>query len=107
MGSRCLACYIVSMTNLSWNEVRDRAIAFARRWADEASEAAGKQTVWNEFFAVFGRDRRAVAAFEVGVKSLHGKHNSIDMLWKGVLLVEHKSAGKSLEAAESQAFDYI
>ncbi|MEI7733370.1 MAG: DNA methyltransferase [Verrucomicrobiota bacterium] len=95
------------MQNISWNEVRDRAIAFSRRWATEASEAAGKQTFWNEFFAVFGRDRRTVASFEVAVRNLHGDYNYIDLLWRGMLLVEHKSAGKSLAAAESQAFAYI
>jgi hypothetical protein len=95
------------MPNISWNEVRDRAITFSRRWADEASEAAGKQTFWNEFFAVFGRDRRTVASFEVAVRNLRGDYNYIDLLWRGMLLVEHKSAGKSLAAAESQAFAYI
>ena len=95
------------MPNISWNEVRDRAIAFSRRWADEASEAAGKQTFWNEFFAVFGRERRTVASFEVAVRNLRGDYNYIDLLWRGMLLVEHKSAGKSLAAAESQAFAYI
>lgn len=95
------------MPNISWNEVRDRAIAFSRRWADEASESAGKQTFWNEFFAVFGRDRRTVASFEVAVRNLRGDYNYIDLLWRGMLLVEHKSAGKSLTAAESQAFAYI
>ncbi|MEX2176648.1 MAG: DNA methyltransferase [Pirellulaceae bacterium] len=95
------------MQNLSWNEVRDRALTFARRWSGEASEAGGKQTFWNEFFAVFGLDRRSVAAFEVAVRSLRGQYNYIDLLWRGMLLVEHKSFGKRLDAAESQAFDYI
>ncbi len=95
------------MPNISWNEVRDRAIAFSRGWAESASEHADKQTFWNEFFAVFGRERRTVASFEVAVKSLHGTYKYIDLLWRGVLLVEHKTRGKSLTAAESQAFAYI
>ncbi|MDX1947625.1 MAG: DNA methyltransferase [Pirellulaceae bacterium] len=95
------------MPQLSWPEVRDRALAFASRWAGEASEAAGKQTFWNEFFAVFGRDRRTVAAFEVAVRNLGGDRNFIDLLWRGMLLVEHKSFGKSLALAETQAFGYI
>ncbi len=37
---------------LSWNEFRDRAIEFARNHADDRSEAAEKQTFWNEFFKV-------------------------------------------------------
>lgn len=95
------------MPNISWNEVRDRAIEFARGWVESASEHADKQTFWNEFFAVFGRERRTVASFEVAVKSLHGTYNYIDLLWRGVLLVEHKTRGKSLTVAESQAFAYI
>lgn len=95
------------MPNLLWNEVRDRAIAFSRSWAKSASEHADKQTFWNEFFSVFGRERRTVASFEVAVKSLHGTYNYIDLLWRGVVLVEHKTRGKSLAAAESQAFAYI
>ncbi len=33
--------------------------------------------------------------------------NAIDLLWRGKLLVEHKSFGQSLDAAETQAFGYI
>jgi len=95
------------MPDLSWSEVRDRALAFSRRWAGEASEAGGKQTFWNEFFAVFGRDRRVVGAFEVAVRNLEGNYDFIDLLWRGTLLVEHKSFGKSLDLAKSQAFEYI
>ena len=95
------------MPNLSWNEVRDNAIAFSRSWASATREHADKQTFWNEFFAVFGRERRTVASFEVAVRNIQGKYNYIDLLWNGMLLVEHKSAGKNLSAAESQAFEYI
>lgn len=69
------------MINLSWNEVRDRAIAFSRAFGDERSEAGGKQTFWNAFFHVFGKERRTVASFEVPVKNLHGKYSYIDLLW--------------------------
>ncbi len=95
------------MAHLTWNEVREKAVQFARDWQQATSEAADKQSFWNEFFAVFGRDRRTVATFEVAVRNLQGKYNRIDLLWRGMLLVEHKSAGKSLDAAESQAFEYI
>src|ERR1035437_7145277 len=95
------------MPTLSWNEVRDHAIAFSRSWAEATREHADKQSFWNEFFAVFGRERRTVASFEVAVRNIQGQYNYIDLLWSGVLLVEHKSAGKNLSAAESQAFQYI
>lgn len=32
---------------LSWNEIRDRAIAFSREWADESRERAEAQTLLN------------------------------------------------------------
>ena len=43
---------------LSWNEIRHRAIQFAHNWAGTRSEAAEKQTFWNEFFDVFGLQRQ-------------------------------------------------
>jgi hypothetical protein len=55
---------------LSWNEIRHRAIQFAHNWAGTWSEAAEKQTFWNEFFDVFGIQRRLVASFEEPVKHL-------------------------------------
>jgi len=95
------------MPKLSWSEVKDNAIAFSRRWSPATREQADKQTFWNEFFALFGRERTTVASFEVAVKNLQGQYGFIDLLWRGMLLVEHKSAGKPLATAESQAFAYI
>ncbi|MGH7815575.1 MAG: class I SAM-dependent DNA methyltransferase [Candidatus Binataceae bacterium] len=92
---------------LSWNEIRHRAIAFSKEWAGAKSERAEKQTFWNDFFKVFGRSRKALASFEEPVKKLSGHYGAIDLFWKGTLLVEHKSFGKDLGEAESQAFDYI
>ncbi len=92
---------------LSWNEIRHRAIQFSRRWTGTQRESAEKQTFWNEFFDVFGVSRRAVASFEEPVRKLSGHFGAIDLFWKGMLLVEHKSLGENLEAAESQAFEYI
>lgn len=92
---------------LSWNEIRHRAIAFSREWAGVKSERAEKQTFWNEFFNVFGIRRRVVATFEEPVRKLSGEYEFIDLFWPGILLVEHKSFGKSLGKAESQAFRYI
>lgn len=92
---------------LSWNEIRHRAIAFSKEWTGVRSERAEKQTFWNEFFNVFGIPRRAVASFEEPVKGLSGRYGYIDLFWPGVALVEHKSFGKDLGKAESQAFRYI
>lgn len=95
------------MANLSVNEIKTRAAQFAKRWSDAGRENAEKQTFWNEFFHVFGRDRRLVATFEERVARLSGKYGSIDLLWPQMLVVEHKSAGEDLDKAKSQAYDYI
>ena len=92
---------------ISWNEIRHNAIRFAHDWVGARSETAEKQTFWNEFFQVFGIQRRVVATFEEPVRSLSGEYGYIDLFWRGMLLVEHKSRGKDLGKAESQAFRYI
>jgi hypothetical protein len=92
---------------LSWNEIRDRAVAFSREWKDETSEDAEAKTFWDEFFHVFGITRRRVASFEKPAIKSDGKGGFIDLLWKGVLLVEHKSRGRDLDRAFNQATDYF
>lgn len=92
---------------LSWNEIRHRAIAFSKEWTGVKSEQAEKQTFWNEFFDVFGIRRRVVASFEEPVKKISGDYGYIDLFWPGIVLIEHKSLGKDLGKAESQAFRYI
>src|ERR1700723_3435001 len=92
---------------LSWNEIRHRAIAFSKEWTGVKSEQAEKQTFWNEFFNVFGIRRRVVASFEEPVKKISGDYGYIDLFWPGIVLIEHKSLGKDLGKAESQAFHYL
>jgi hypothetical protein len=98
---------ILRAVPLSWNEIRHRAITFAREWKGETREAAERQTFWNEFFNVFGVRRRTVATFEEPVKKLSGDWGFIDLFWPGRLLVEHKSAGEDLGKAHAQGMDYI
>jgi hypothetical protein len=96
---------------LSWNEIKARAIAFSKEWAGTTSERADSQTFCNEFFAIFGLERRRVASFEKQVQSTRAgqklKNGRIDAFWKGMLLIEHKSAGQSLDRAFAQAVDYF
>jgi len=96
---------------LSWNEIRDRSIAFSREWSDAESESAESQSFWNDFFHVFGIERRRVAVFEKQVALARArqklKHGRIDAFWKGQLLIEHKSAGHDLDRAFGQAADYF
>ena len=97
---------------LSWNEIRSRAIAFSREWTSRelphrGAEKAEAQTFWNEFFEVFGKKRRHVAAFEAPVRNLGGNFSRIDLLWPGTLLAEHKSPGEDLGKAHAQGLGYI
>ena len=92
---------------LSWNEIKHRAIGFSKEWKGETREAAERQSFWNDFFNVFGVKRRVVASFEEPVRKLSGHWGSIDLLWPGTLIVEHKSAGEDLGKAHSQAMAYI
>jgi hypothetical protein len=92
---------------LSQKEIRDRATEFAFRWCSTVREKSESQTFWNEFFDVFGISRRRIAAFEAPVKKLGDKAGSIDLFWKGMLIVEHKSQGQNLDRAYQQALDYF
>ena len=92
---------------LSWNEIKDRALKFSNDWGEETKERAEKDSFYNEFFHVFGIQRKKVATFEEPVKKLSGNQGFIDLFWKGTLLVEHKSKGKNLDKAYTQALDYF
>ena len=73
---------------LSWNEIKSRARAFSRKWEGETSERAEAQSFWNDFFGVFGIERRRVAVFEKQVRLVrageHLKRGRIDAFWKGM-----------------------
>lgn len=92
---------------LSWNEIKDRSLKFSREWANETSENAEAKTFWDSFFHIFGITRRRIASFEEPIKKSDGHGGFIDLLWKGILLVEHKSRGKDLDRAFKQATDYF
>ena len=93
---------------LSLNEIRSRALAFAKEWQDETSERAEAQSFWNDFFHVFGIRRRSVAIYERKAQRFSGTGTGrIDLFWPGVMLAEHKSAGVDLDAAFDQATDYF
>ena len=92
---------------LSWNEIKSRATAFSNEWKDEVSEDAEAKSFWDGFFNIFGISRRRVATFEQQVKKIDDKTGFIDLLWKGNILIEHKSRGKDLDKAYQQAKDYF
>ena len=92
---------------LSWNEVRARAVVFAKEWQDASYEKGEAQSFYNEFFEVFGVRRRSVARYEEHVKKLDDSSGFIDLFWPGVLIVEQKSVGRDLTEAYDQAGDYF
>ncbi len=91
---------------LSWNEIKDRALNFSKEWASTSNEEADAKPFLVEFFNVFGISRKRVATFEHRVKKLDEKDGYIDLLWKGMILIEMKSLGKNLDKAYQQAIDY-
>ena len=92
---------------LSWNEIRVRAATFTDKWKDAAYEKGETQSFYNDFFQVFGIERRSVARYEAHVAKLDNRSGFIDLFWPGVLVVEQKSAGRDLVRAYDQAGEYV
>ncbi len=92
---------------LSWNEIKSKALTFVKEWENEESEDAEAKSFWDDFFRVFGVQRRRLASFEYHVKKLNNKDGFVDLFWPGTLIVEHKSKGKSLDKAHGQVLDYF
>ena len=92
---------------LSWNEIKSRALTFSKEWADATDEASEGKPFWLAFFEIFGIPNKRVATFEHAVKKYGGKQGYVDLFWPGLLLVEQKSRGKSLDRAFDQALDYF
>ena len=91
---------------LSWNEIKDRALNFSKEWEGTSNEEADAKPFLVEFFNVFGISSKRVSTFEHRVKKLDDKDGYIDLLWKGIILIEMKSLGKNLTKAYQQAIDY-
>lgn len=90
---------------LTWDEIKSKALSFSKRWKDACDEDSESQSFLNEFFEIFGINRKQVATFERKVDM--GEHKGyIDLFWKGVILIEMKSRGKDLDKAYRQAKDY-
>lgn len=92
---------------LRWSAIRARAACFAEDWMTARYEKGESQTLYNEFFGVFGIMRRRVARFEEPVKQLGDERGFIELFWKRVLLVEQKSAGWDLIRAKLRALDHF
>lgn len=96
---------------LSWNEIKNKALAFSKRWEDATREDSDAKPFWIDFFEIFGISDKRVASFEHAVKKLPGEKartdGFVDLFWPGMLLVEHKSRGKDLNMALDQAMGYL
>ena len=92
---------------LSWNEIKDRALAFSKEWAGTHNEEADAKPFLEAFFNVFGITRKKIATFEHRVKKLDNHDGYIDLFWKSTLLIEMKSKGKNLDKAYTQAREYL
>lgn len=81
---------------------------FANKWHQYTDEKSGKDSFYNDFFAIFGIDRFYDAAFEWRVKDKQSSSTKFaDLFWEGVFLAEHKSAGVDLAQAKLQAEGYL
>ena len=93
---------------LGWDEIRRRAKAFSEDWKDAHYEKGESQSFYNDFFEIFGVKRRQVAVYEKQVQAIDASRRGfIDLFWPGTLIVEQKSAGRDLLAAQMQASQYF
>lgn len=57
---------------ISWNEIKNKALAFSKRWEDATREDADAKPFWIDFFEIFGISNKRIASFEHAVKKLPG-----------------------------------
>lgn len=95
--------------SLSMNEIRTRAARFSRDWQHEpGDERQQAQSFVRDLLGVYGITQTRAAFYEKRVKrSSTGARGYIDALIPGLALIEMKSTGKDLAAAEQQALDYV
>ncbi len=94
---------MVAPEALSQDEINVNAIEFSKRWKDEKNEKSEAQTFINDFFQVFGLDRKSVAKLEAHPD---GSGGFMDCFWQGKFMIEMKSLGENLDKAMDQALDY-
>lgn len=94
------------MPALTRNEIRTRLSAFAKQWQQASRENADAKLFWARFYECFGIRPESATLYEHEVRKIGGGVGFIDSFIPGTLIVEHKSLGKSLEAAFDQAADY-
>ena len=93
-------------------DMRDNAEAFIIRWRGTTAERAEAQTFTNEFFQIFGLDRKNLAQFEKPIQKKDETGTGFaDLFWTGKLIIESKSAHldnpKHWDKTLIQAEEYI
>jgi len=80
--------------------MRTRARKFVSDWQGEGRENAEAYAWWNDFFGIFGMERRQIAAFERwATRALTGNKGRIDVFMPRGMFAEHKSLDKHEGAA--------
>ena len=94
---------------LSRNQLRANTAQFVAQWSDaEGEERQQSQSFVAGLLAAFGITERRAALYEMRAKrSSTGRQGYIDAIIPGQVVIEMKSAGKDLAAAEAQAMDYL
>ena len=90
---------------------RSSAFAFADKWKSYTDEKQHARGFWSDFFTTLcgvEDQEESGIEYEKRVKStISGNQEYIDVYWKNVALIEHKSAGENLDKAELQARGYL
>lgn len=88
-------------------EVKKRLSAFVRTFKDAKNEQREATIFWTRFYECYGIRAEEATIYEQAVRKLSGERGRIDSFIPGLLIVEHKSKGKSLDIAYEQASDYF
>jgi type I restriction-modification system DNA methylase subunit len=98
------------MTQSTVELSQSAARQFAEKWRFTESEKSDAESFWNDFFrnlCAIDDTKIAGIEFQFEVRNANkGTPNYIDVYWKNVALIEHKSAGENLDKAELQARGY-
>lgn len=92
---------------LAMAEVRKRLQQFAKDFKDAGNEQQLAGIFWTRFYECYGIRAESATIYEQAVRKLDGGRGRIDSFIPGLLIVEHKSKGKDLDAAYAQASDYF
>lgn len=93
---------------VNWRDIQEKAEAFVHEWKGTTDEDKWAKPFWTQFFnEVFGIRTRSLGIFEERVKLLSGRSGKIDFFAPNRFLVEHKTQGRDLSAAFTQAADYF